>query len=95
MNAKIKDSAKYLVTTWAEDFDISDESQAYTALEVRIAAALLAWRKEGLDEAAKEVCFGCRHNLPIEKMDHLNIHIFKDGSKRACQAQAIRELKED
>ena len=50
---------------------------------------------EALEWAAKKCCSGCHYDLPIEQMDHLDIHIFKDGSKRACQAQAIREAKEE
>ena len=59
-----------------------------------LAAALLNFRKETLEEAAREVCLGCRHNLQLKRLDHLDVHIFKDGSKRACSAQAIRELEE-
>ena len=60
----------------------------------RITLALLEARKKGLDEAAKEVCSGCRYDLPIERIDHLDVHIFKESNKRACQARAIRELEE-
>lgn len=59
-----------------------------------IADAILEFRREVLDEVAKMQCPGCFQNWPIEKMDHLDIHIDKIGNKRACTTQAIRRLGE-
>ena len=70
------------------DTDIADLADAIVKEMKKMGAEALEW-------AAKKVCSGCHYDLPIEQMDHLDIHIFKDGSKRACQAQAIREAKEE